>query len=72
MDINGENLNNISGSLTKCSHPSISPDNSYIAFECITDGQEELYIVSPDGTDLNQLTNTAGNDRDPVFMYQIH
>jgi hypothetical protein len=72
MDANGENLKNISGSLTKCSHPSISPDNSYIAFECITDGQEELYIVSPDGTDLNRLTNTAGNDSDPVFMYQIH
>jgi len=72
MDISGENLNNISGSLTKCSHPSISPDNNYIAFECITDGQEELYIISLDGTDLNQLTNIAGNDRDPVFMYQIH
>jgi hypothetical protein len=72
MDINGENLNSISGSLTKCSHPSISPNNDYIAFECITNGQEDLYIVSPDGTGLNQLTNTAGNDRDPVFMYQIH
>ena len=72
MDIDGENLNNISGSLKKCSHPCISPDNAYVAFECMTGGQEELYIVSPDGTNLTQLTNIAGNDRDPVFMYQIH
>ena len=72
MDISGDDLNNISGSLTNCSHPCISPDNAYVAFECMIGDQEDLYIVNLDGTDIIQLTNTAGNDRDPVFMYQIH
>jgi len=71
MDGNGENIKMVSGTLINCGHPSFSPDNNYIAFECIIDGQQEIYIINSDGSNPVRLTNVAGNDSDPYFLYQI-
>ena len=70
MDGNGENIKKISGSLVKSRHPDISPDNKYITFESIIDGQEEIFIVNLDGSNLKRLTFIPGIDYDPVFLYQ--
>ena len=70
MDSNGENIKKISGSLVKSRHPDISPDNKYITFESIIDGQEEIFIVNLDGSNLKRLTFIPGIDYDPVFLYQ--
>ena len=71
MDGNGENINKISGNLINCRHPDISPDNNFIIFEVGDKGQEEIYIVNLDGSNLVRLTNIKGTDYDPAFMYQI-
>ncbi|MCJ7728202.1 MAG: DUF5050 domain-containing protein [Actinobacteria bacterium] len=70
MDGNGENVKMVSGSLINCGHPGFSPDNAFIAFESIIDGQQEIYITNPDGSNPTRLTNAAGNDSDPYFLYQ--
>ncbi|HEY4695808.1 MAG TPA: DUF5050 domain-containing protein, partial [Candidatus Hydromicrobium sp.] len=71
MDGNGENVKMVSGSLVNCGHPGFSPDNNYLAFESTIEGQQEIYITDPDGSNLTRLTNAAGNDSDPCFLYQI-
>jgi len=70
MDGNGENVKMVSGSLINCGHPGFSPDNAFMAFECTIDGQQEMYIINPDGSNPIRLTNAAGNDSDPCFLYQ--
>ena len=70
MDGNGENVKMVSGSLINCGHPGFSPDNAFMAFESIIDGQQEIYITNPDGSNPIRLTNAAGNDSDPCFLYQ--
>ncbi|MBE3092174.1 MAG: PD40 domain-containing protein [Chloroflexi bacterium] len=70
MDGNGENVKMVSGSLMNCGHPGFSPDNAFMAFESIIDGQQEIYITNPDGSNPTRLTNAAGNDSDPCFLYQ--
>jgi len=70
IDENGENVKMVSGSLINCGHPGFSPDNNYMAFESIIDGQQELYITNLDGSNPTRLTNAAGNDSDPCFLYQ--
>ncbi len=70
MDGRGGNIKMVSGSLTNCGHPVFSPDNTFIAFECTIDGQLEIFAISPDGSNPTRLTNSAGNDSDPYFLYQ--
>jgi TolB protein len=41
--------------------------NGRIAFTDIQDGDEEIYAVDPDGTDLTQLTNNTGADFQPAW-----
>ena len=71
MDGNGGNIMVVSGSLVTCGHPVFSPDNAFIAFECSIDGQLEIFTISPDGSNPIRLTNSAGNDSDPYFLYQV-
>ena len=70
MDGNRGNIKMVSGSLVECGHPAFSPDNTFIAFECSIDGQLELFIMSPGGSNSTRLTNAAGDDSDPYFLYQ--
>lgn len=48
-------------------HPSWSPDGKHIVFSSTSDGDEEIVIVNPDGSDAAQLTNNDARDFDPQF-----
>ncbi|GAI81144.1 unnamed protein product, partial [marine sediment metagenome] len=52
-------------------HPDISPDNAYITYEGLVNGQNEIFIMNIDGSNKIQLTDIPGHDWDPVFMYQM-
>ncbi len=71
MDGNGENITKLTATETDGSHPDISPDNAYITFEGDVSGQSEIFVMNLDGSNLTRLTNIAGDDWDPVFMYQL-
>ncbi len=71
MDGNGENIIKLTAPETGGSHPDISPDNAYITFEGEVAGQTEIFIMKLDGSGLTRLTNIAGDDWDPSFMYQL-
>ena len=70
MDADGENIHKVT-ERPDSEHPSISPDNQYIAFNSLVDGQREIFIINIDGTGETRLTNIAGDDWGPAFMYQL-
>ena len=47
--------------------PAWSPDGSQVAFVSTRDGNEEVYIVNVDGTDVRRLTNNAADDGEPSW-----
>jgi Tol biopolymer transport system component len=49
------------------SAPNWSPDGRRIAFESDMDGDGEIYLIDPDGTDLVQLTDNAIHDEGPSW-----
>ena len=48
-------------------YPSWSPDGQWIAFSSTRDGNQEIYIVRPDGKDMRRLTNHAALDEHPAW-----
>src|SRR6185436_15955834 len=44
-----------------------SPDGSSIAFVSSRDGNREIYLVRPDGSGLERLTNDPANDDIPKW-----
>ncbi|MBK9008430.1 MAG: PD40 domain-containing protein [Anaerolineae bacterium] len=48
-------------------YPVWSPDGSRLAFVSDREGNEEIYLISPDGSNLVNLTNNAGSDFNPVW-----
>lgn len=70
MDSNGENIRKIT-ERPHSEHPFISPDNLYIIFSSLVDGQKEIFIINIDGTGETRLTNIVGDDWDATFMFQI-
>jgi Tol biopolymer transport system component len=48
-------------------YPTWSPDGNKLAFVSNREGNEEIYLISPDGTGLVNLTNNVGNDFNPVW-----
>ncbi len=44
----------------------VSPDGAWLAFST-SGGQEDLFIVRRDGSELRQLTNDPARDRNPVW-----
>ncbi|WP_189487483.1 PD40 domain-containing protein [Asticcacaulis endophyticus] len=56
--------------LTRGGHenfPSWSPDGNSIAFTSDRDGDYDIYIIKPDGSDLKRLTQSPGNDAHNVW-----
>jgi Tol biopolymer transport system component len=47
--------------------PTWSPRGDWIAFTSRRDGDYEIYRIRPDGTDLERLTQSPGNDAHPSF-----
>ena len=47
------------------SDPTWSPNGRQIAFVSRRDGNDELYLMAPDGSGLRRLTNDAGADVTP-------
>ena len=70
MDADGENIQKVT-ERPDSEHPFISPDNQYIAFNSLVDGQREIFIINIDGTGETRLTSIAGDDWGPAFMYQV-
>lgn len=48
-------------------YPAWSPDGNGLAFVSDREGNEEIYLISPDGTGIVNLTNNPGNDFNPVW-----
>jgi dipeptidyl aminopeptidase/acylaminoacyl peptidase len=42
-------------------------DPGWIVFVSDRDGDEEIYVIRPDGTGLSQRTDNAARDRDPAW-----
>ena len=48
--------------------PACSPDSSQIVYVSFEDGNPELYISDPDGSNQRRLTNNLAGDFDPVWV----
>lgn len=48
-------------------NPSYSPDGSMIAFDAVTNKQEDIFVMASDGTNVRQLTNDIHKDRAPTW-----
>jgi len=48
-------------------NPCFSPDGSKIVFDASYNNDREIYIMNADGTNIQQLTNTAYGNYDPCF-----
>jgi Tol biopolymer transport system component len=47
--------------------PDWSPDGTRIAFVSIRDGDREIYVMAPNGSNLVQLTNNDNGEADPTW-----
>jgi len=55
------------GKLSHEEWPAWSPDGQWIALSSTRDGNQELYIVRPDGKDLRRVTNDPAIDAHPAW-----
>jgi Tol biopolymer transport system component len=53
------------GTDTDDHRPAWSPDGSRIAFQSHRDGNDEIYVMNPDGTGQTRLTSNTAQDTDP-------
>jgi len=47
--------------------PAWSPDGKQVAFVSLQDGDDEIFVVNVDGSDLRQLTNNSDKDEMPAW-----
>jgi uncharacterized protein YjdB len=60
-------LAKITTDTSSATEPAFSPDGSRIAFVSTRDGNAEIYLMNPDGTNATRLTNDAQADGRPAF-----
>jgi Tol biopolymer transport system component len=49
-------------------HPSWSPDGARLAFYSNRDGRKQIYLMNADGSGLENVSQNAYNDWDPVWV----
>lgn len=49
-------------------HPAPSPDGTKIAFESIRDGNQDIYVMDADGSNVTRLTLNAAGDASPDWQ----
>lgn len=52
---------------TECANPSFSPDGRYIVFQAEVDGNKEIFISQPDGTEMKNLKQNPSADYQPMW-----
>jgi Tol biopolymer transport system component len=62
MNADGTNQKNLTSGTTGDRHPRWSPDDHYILFDTIRDGNREVYRMDSDGANPVNLTNYRGLD----------
>jgi len=69
IGVDGQNLAPVavSDGLSHEEYPSWSPDGSWITFTSTRHGNQELYIVRPDGKEMQRLTDNAAIDEHPAW-----
>ena len=65
-DADGSKLQQLTNDTARDRRPTWSPDGRQIAFESTRSGPYQIWIVSPDGSDLRLLTD------DPTFRFIYH
>lgn len=56
-----------SGQGSRDGRPAWSPDGSWLAFYSERDGNPEIYLIRPDGTGVQRLTNNPAEDATPSW-----
>jgi TolB protein len=70
IDADGQNLQPLATSPGKLTHeewPAWSPDGKWVAFSSTRDGNQELYLARPDGSELRRLTSDGAIDSHPAW-----
>lgn len=67
MDINGQNVRQITRNLDDCYAPSLSPDGTRVVFASTNGGVQNIWSINFDGTDPVRLTNDTRDNVDPVW-----
>jgi Tol biopolymer transport system component len=67
VDIDGDDLTNLTNSLEDDGHPVWSPDDEKIVFESYRDGNREIYTMNADGTGQMRLTNNLAGESYPSW-----
>ena len=62
MNLEGGNLQRVTDDPSTDRLPNWSPDSQWLIFSSDRDGDFDLYIIRPDGTDLRQMTDDAWHD----------
>jgi Tol biopolymer transport system component len=67
VDINGQNLRQLTTNIANDAFPVWSPDGSRIAFVSDRDGNLEIYVINVDGTGLTRVTTSDTRDERPTW-----
>ena len=67
MDVNGNNLLQLTDNPTDDRRPACSPDGTKIAFTSFRAGKWDIYTMDTDGTNLMRLTNNEISESSPSW-----
>jgi Tol biopolymer transport system component len=62
MNADGSDQREIANLSYGCESPAWSPDGRHVSFDSVEDGDRDLWMVDPDGSNLGHLTDHSGNE----------